>query len=88
MIEGFLIGVVVTTSVVAGLFFLRFWKRTHDPLFLAFGVAFLIEGVNRMRFLSLADPSEGEPTIYLVRLFAFLLIAGAIIHKNLRRART
>lgn len=87
MIEGFLIGVVATSSVIAGLFFLRFWKRTHDPLFLAFGVAFLIEGINRVRFLSLADPAEGEPGIYLVRLLAFLLIAGAIVHKNLRRAR-
>lgn len=86
MIEGFLIGVIVTTSIVAGLFFLRFWKRTHDPLFLAFGVAFLMEGINRVRFLSLANPSEGEPSIYLIRLLAFLLIAGAIIHKNLRRA--
>ena len=87
MIDGFLIGVIATTSVVAGLFFLRFWKRTQDPLFLAFGVAFLMEGINRVRFLSLADPSEGEPSIYLIRLFAYLLIAGAIIHKNLRRAR-
>lgn len=87
MIEGFLIGVVATTSVVAGLFFLRFWKRTQDPLFLAFGVAFLIEGINRVRFLSLADPAEGEPSIYLIRLLAYLLIAGAIVHKNLRRAR-
>jgi len=88
MIEGFLIGVIVTTSIVAGLFFLRFWKRTQDPLFLAFGVAFLIEGINRLRFLSLANPAEGEPSIYLIRLFAFVLIAGAIVHKNLRRART
>jgi uncharacterized membrane protein HdeD (DUF308 family) len=87
MIEGFLIGVIATTSVVAGLFFLRFWKRTQDPLFLAFGIAFLIEGINRVRFLSLADPAEGEPSIYLIRLLAYLLIAGAIIHKNLRRAR-
>jgi hypothetical protein len=87
MIEGFLIGVIATSSVVAGLFFLRFWKRTQDALFLAFGVAFLMEGINRVRFLSLADPSEGEPGIYLIRLFAYLLIAGAIIHKNLRRER-
>ena len=87
MIEGFLIGVIATTSVVAGLFFLRFWKRTQDPLFLAFGIAFLIEGINRVRFLSLSDPGEGEPSIYLIRLLAYLLIAGAIIHKNLRRVR-
>jgi len=86
MIEGFLIGVVATTSVVAGLFFLRFWKRTRDALFLAFAIAFVIEGINRVRFLSLPDPGEGEPTIYLVRLFAYLLIAGAILQKNLRRA--
>lgn len=84
MIEGFLIGVIATTSIAAGLFFLRFWQRTADRLFLAFGAAFLIEGLNRLRFLALDDPREIEPTIYLVRLAAYLLLLAAIVHKNLR----
>jgi uncharacterized membrane protein HdeD (DUF308 family) len=81
-IESFLLGVIVTTSITAGMFFLKFWKRTHDVLFLAFATAFFIEGINRAGTLLARHPSEGSPWIYLVRLFAFLIILGAILHKN------
>jgi uncharacterized membrane protein HdeD (DUF308 family) len=82
MLEGFLLGVIVTASLAAGLFFLKFWKRTRDTLFLAFGAAFLIEGLNRIGFLFVEQPNEGSPTIYTVRLLAFLLILAAIVRKN------
>lgn len=82
MFAGFLIGVIATSSFIAGLFFLKFWKRTHDSLFLAFAVAFLIEGANRTALLFVAKPNEGSPAIYIVRLCAFLLILGAILKKN------
>ena len=82
MIEAFLLGVIVTTSLVTAAFFFRFWKKTHDPLFLAFAAAFAIEGVNRLAFLAIDQPNEGSPAIYLVRLAAFLLILVAIIAKN------
>jgi hypothetical protein len=82
MLEGFLLGVVVTASVASGVFFLKFWRRTGDTLFLGFGAAFIIEGLNRTAFLFLDSPNEGTPLIYVVRSFAFLLLLGAIIHKN------
>lgn len=82
MIEGFLLGVIVTASLTAGAFFLKFWRRTRDPLFLAFGAAFIVEGLNRTSFLFLEHPNEGRPLIYVVRLVAFLLILGAIVWKN------
>lgn len=82
MIEGFLLGIIVTSSLAAGVFFLRFWRDTHDSLFLAFGVAFLIEGINRIIVLFLSHPNEGTPGIYLVRLLAFLIILAGIINKN------
>ena len=82
MIEGFLLGVIVTASLTAGAFFLKFWRRTRDPLFLAFGAAFIVEGLNRTSFLFLEHPDEGRPLIYVVRLVAFLLILGAIVWKN------
>jgi len=82
VIEGFLLGVIVTSSLAAGVFFLRFWRDTRDSLFLAFGVAFLIEGLNRIAVLFLSNPSEGTPAIYLVRLVAFLIILAGIINKN------
>jgi uncharacterized membrane protein HdeD (DUF308 family) len=84
MLEGFLLGVIVTASLVAGAFFLKFWRQTRDPLFLAFAAAFLVEGVNRLTFLFLENPNEGRPLIYVVRLLAFLLILAAIVQKNRR----
>ncbi len=82
MVEGFLLGIIVTASLAAALYFLKFWRRTRDTLFLAFGAAFLIEGVNRIAFLFIDHPNEGSPWIYTVRLLAFLLILAAIIRKN------
>lgn len=82
MINAFLLGVIAMSSLTAGVFFLRFWRDTHDSLFLAFGVAFLIEAANRTASLLLVQPNEGTPWIYIVRLFAFLLILGAIVNKN------
>lgn len=85
MIEGFLLGIIVTASLTAGIFFLKFWRRTGDPLFLAFSIAFIIEGLNRIVFLFVDRPNEGNPVIYTVRLLAFLLILAAIVWKNRRR---
>lgn len=85
MLEPFLLGVIVATSLTAAVYFLKFWRSSRDPLFLAFALAFAIEGVNRMAFLFLARPNEGSPIIYVVRLLAFLLILGAILRKNRRR---
>jgi uncharacterized membrane protein HdeD (DUF308 family) len=80
--EGFLLGVVSACSLLAGMFFLKFWRRTRDFLFLAFGMAFLVEGVNRAAVLLVARPNEGHPLIYGVRLGASLLILAAILKKN------
>jgi hypothetical protein len=44
MLDGFLLGIVATSSVIAGLLFLRFWRDTRDPFFLAFAASFTIEG--------------------------------------------
>lgn len=82
MLQGFLLGVIVTASLTVALFFLKFWRRTRDPLFMAFAAAFTIEGLNRLTYLSLESPNEGSPGIYAVRLLAFLLILIAIVRKN------
>jgi hypothetical protein len=82
MIEGFLLGVIVTAAATAGAFFMRFWLKTRDPLFLAFSASFLIEAANRIRFLWLENPNEGAAGIYLVRLVSYLLILIAIVNKN------
>ena len=82
MIQGFLLGIIVTASLTAAVYFLKFWRRTRDPLFMAFAAAFTIEGLNRLTYLFLDSPNEGSPVIYVVRLLAFLIILVAIVRKN------
>jgi len=82
MIEGFLLGVIATASLTAGIFFLKFWRKTRDSFFLAFAASFLIEGVNRSAVLLTEKPNEASPWTYLVRLLSLLLILVAILRKN------
>ena len=82
MVNGFLLGVIVTASLTAGAFFWRFWRQTRDALFFAFGAAFMIEGLNRASFLFLDAPNEGGPLVYTVRLLAYVLLLLAIVNKN------
>jgi uncharacterized membrane protein HdeD (DUF308 family) len=86
MIEGFLLGVIATASLTAGLFFLRFWKATRDRLFLAFAIFFFVEAINRVVLLCFERPNEGSPWIYLIRLLALLILLMAIMEKNYRRS--
>jgi uncharacterized membrane protein HdeD (DUF308 family) len=85
MIEGFLLGVIATSSIIASIFFLKFWRKTGDSFFLAFAASFFIEGLNRCGVLLLEKPNEGNPWVYLVRLLSFLLILVAILRKNYGR---
>jgi hypothetical protein len=80
--QNFLLGIIVTASFVSALYFLKFWHKTRDQLFLAFALAFAIEGANRIGFLFLERPNEGSALIYMVRMLAFLIILMAILHKN------
>lgn len=82
MTEGFLLGVIVTACLVASGYFLKFWRQTRDPLFLAFSAAFAIEGVNRTCFLFVDNPESGSVVLYTVRLASYLLILVAIANKN------
>jgi len=78
-----LLGAIAMACLVAGLFFLRSWKKTGDRFFLFFALSFFIEGLNRAMLGLSGDPNEGRPLFYLIRLFSFLLILIAIIEKNL-----
>jgi hypothetical protein len=80
----FLAGAVAFGFVTCGLFFLRFWRRTRDELFLAFALAFALLGTGQA-ILALSNiPTEERGSIYLVRLAAFALILIAILRKNRR----
>jgi hypothetical protein len=90
----FLFGVIVTACSVAGLFFLKFWRKTRDRLFIIFAIAFWTLGVNWLALAFIprdpARPDDAELTstiLYIIRLLAFLLILFGIIDKN-RAGRT
>ena len=80
-----LIGGIATASLVAGLFFFRFWRSTRDRFFLFFAFSFWIEGVNRFVLWHWVGPNEDAPGYYLIRVIAYGLIIAAIVDKN--RAR-
>ena len=78
----FMSGALTMGFVIAGLFFLRFWRRTRDALFLAFALAFWLLGLNQA-LLALGNvPVEERTWLYLLRLAAFALILFAIAWKN------
>jgi hypothetical protein len=78
----FLSGAVALGFGVCALFFLHFWRRTREELFLAFSLAFLLLGIGQT-VLALANiPTEERGSLYLLRLAAFLLILIAIYRKN------
>ena len=82
MLYHFLSGAVSLGFFVCALFFLRFWKRTRDGLFMAFALAFSLLGLGQA-ILALANiPTEERGSIYLIRLAAFALIILAILRKN------
>lgn len=74
--------------LIAGLFFLKFWRRTHEGLFLAFALAFWLLGLNAGLPTLLRRPAITHGEIYLLRLLAFLLIIGAILAKNVKGRRS
>lgn len=82
MIE-FMSGALTMGFVVAALFFLRFWRRTSDRLFLAFAIAFALLALNQAlaQWLGAADERVGYT--YLLRVLGFVLILVAIVDKNL-----
>jgi hypothetical protein len=75
-------GAIVMGYAVSGLFFLRFWRETRDRLFLIFATSFWILGAQRLALALSGDMVEDDTGYYLVRLFAFLLILGAMVDKN------
>jgi len=83
----FIGGLVTMGFAVGGFYFLKFWRRTKDGVFLSFGAAFLLLAFSAAigAFFSKADNHAWS---YLPRLIAFVLIITAIVSKNLAsRAR-
>jgi hypothetical protein len=83
----FLSGAVTFAYLIAATFFVRFWRKTADRLFLAFGVAFVLLALNQAAAAWLGASDERVGYTYLLRILGFVLILAAIVDKNLARRR-
>ncbi len=82
-------GAIAMASCVIALFFLRFWRDSHDRFFLYFALSFLVQAGHRV-YLSLPMASgthDDNPLHYSIRLLAYMLILWAVLEKNWPRRR-
>jgi hypothetical protein len=83
----FLAGAVTIAYLVSSAFFLRFWKKTSERLFLAFGIAFVFLALNQIAATYLEAGDERTIYAYALRVIAFTLIVLAIVDKNVSSGR-
>ena len=83
----FLSGAVTLAYVVAGMYFVHFWQRTSDRLFLAFAIAFGLLALNQLMVFILGVDDERYNYAYILRVLGFVLILLAIVDKNLHGRR-
>jgi peptidoglycan/LPS O-acetylase OafA/YrhL len=83
----FLSGALIMGYLVLGLFFLKFWKRTRDSLFIMFAWAFWLLAANGILFFISGGLDVDAGWTYLLRLIAFVLIIVAIVRKNMERTK-
>jgi hypothetical protein len=83
----FVYGMITMGYIVAGLFFLKFWSRSRDPLFIIFAVAFWLLAASQTLLAILEIPREERGWVYIIRFLAFALIIVAIVQKNMSRRR-
>jgi hypothetical protein len=77
----FMQGAVVMGCAVIALFFLRFWSKSRDRLFLFFSAAFWLMGIDWLA-LAFGNSEEPQTALYAVRLIAFVVIIVGIVDKN------
>ena len=82
MTDIFLLGLIAGASLVAALFFLRFWRETGDSLFLAFAAFFGIQAALHSVLLNFERPNEGATWMFLLRLLSIVVVIVAVIRKN------
>ena len=83
----FFAGAISMGFAVAGVFFLRFWRRTRDVLFLVFSAAFFLLAANHAIVALSSTPREDQSQLFMLRLAAFVLIIAAILWKNVEGGR-
>jgi hypothetical protein len=78
----FIYGMNTMGFLLAGAFFLRFWQKSRDDLFLAFSAAFMLFAIDEL-FNAIAMGSPISGWAFSFRLAGFGLLIFAILRKNL-----
>jgi hypothetical protein len=78
----FLSGALTLSYLLAGIYFLRFWRKTKDRLFLHFAFAFWLFALNQIGTFAFGTMGERTGYIYVLRVLGFGLILLAIVDKN------
>lgn len=76
----FVAGLLTMGYLVAAFYFLRFWRRSGERLFVFFALAFAMLAGQRLA-LTLFTAVDSN-WFYGTRLLAFLLLLAGIIEKN------
>ena len=84
----FLAGMTTMGFIVASIFFMSFWRRTHDKLFATFGIAFFLLAINQAAIALSGSPRDEQLFAYALRIAAFGLLISAIIGKNIGGGRS
>jgi hypothetical protein len=84
----FLSGMATMGFIVAAMFFLRYWHRAQERLFLFFGAAFFLLAINQALITLSSVSNEEMGWAFLFRVVAFGGLIVGIVVKNIdRRAR-
>ena len=78
----FLSGAVTLAYILASTYFVHFWRRTADRLFLAFALAFALLALNQLAVFVMGVDDERYNYAYVLRVLGFVLILLAIVDKN------
>lgn len=82
MLRSMLNGAAAMGWLACALFFLRFWRQSHERLFAFFSLAFALLGANSAVSSLMESMDERRYYLYVARLVAFLIILYAIWDKN------
>ncbi len=76
-------GALAMGYFTAAMFFLRFWRKSHDRLFGFFALGFVMLAAGRILFVLTVEPDNRGEHLYWMRFAAFLMFLLAIIDKNI-----
>ena len=82
----FFSGAVSLGYLIAGMFFLRYWRKTRDSLFFRFGLAFGFFSISQILTSMLGPVDERTGYAYGLRILGFVVILVAIVEKNRSRS--